>query len=75
MATTTTAPSASPGADPSGSLLHARLVQARLEALTELGLSDVDARRLARAVDADIRAVAALVRRGCDPRLVLRILR
>jgi hypothetical protein len=61
-----------PGTDEQ--LLRARLVEARYEALAELGVAFVDAAAIADTVEVDIVEVVGLLGRGCPSHLVLDIL-
>ena len=54
--------------------LRARLVRARFEALAEWGLTAVDARAIAQAVEVDIIEVVSLLQNGCPAPMVLPIL-
>ena len=61
-------------AAPSEEPLRARLVRARFEALAEWGLTPVDARAIAQAVEVDIIEVVNLLQNGCPAPMVLPIL-
>jgi hypothetical protein len=55
-------------------ILRARLVRARFEVLAEWGVPLEDARAIAQEIDVDIVEIVGLLRDGCPPGLVLRIL-